>query len=86
MSDATQFLEQLRGGPLTFGSLVRSLREADEVPLADIAIKLGLTPEDILEVENGVQTVDKHTAARWAAALGYPPAVFVRLASPSCGA
>jgi antitoxin HigA-1 len=78
-SEALKFLEGLRGGPLTFGSLVRSVRETEELTQEDMAAKLGVSKSHVSDVENGRKKVSIERAARWAEALGYPPAQFVQL-------
>jgi len=79
-SDAIKHLDKLRGGPLTFGGLVRSLREADELTQEAVASKVGVSKQHLSDVENGRRQVSVERAIRWAKALGYPPAYFVSLA------
>lgn len=78
-SDAVKFLEGLRGGPLTFGGLVRSIRETDELTQEAVATKVGVSKQHVSDIENGRKKVSIERAARWAKALGYPPAYFVRM-------
>lgn len=78
-SDAIKFLEELRGGPLTFGAMVRSIRETDELTQEEVALKVRVSKQHVSDVENGRKKVSIERAARWAKALGYPPASFVRL-------
>jgi antitoxin HigA-1 len=79
-SSAVKFLEELRGGPLTFGDLVRSLRETDGLTQEAVAAKVGASKQHISDVEHGRRQVSIERAIRWAKALGYPPAYFVSLA------
>jgi antitoxin HigA-1 len=78
-SDAIKFLEGLRGGPLTFGALVRSIRETDELTQEDVAIRVRVSKQHVSDVENGRKKVSIERAARWAEALGYPAAYFVKM-------
>ncbi len=77
-SEAIKFLEELRGGPLTFGAMVRSIRETDDLTQEEVATKVGVSKQHVSDVENGRKKVSIERAARWAKALGYPPAFFVR--------
>ena len=78
-SDTMKFLEGLMGGPLTFGAMVRSIRETDELTQEDVATKVGVSKQHVSDVEHGRRRVSIERAARWAEALGYPPAYFVRM-------
>lgn len=78
-SDTMKFLEGLMGGPLTFGEMVRSIRETDELTQEEVATKVGVSKQHVSDVENGRRRVSIERAARWAKALGYPPAYFVRM-------
>jgi transcriptional regulator with XRE-family HTH domain len=79
-SAAVKYLEKLRGGPLTFGALVRSIRETDDHTLEDLAKLLGVSRSHLCDVEKGRRVVSAERAARWARTLGYPEALFVKLA------
>jgi transcriptional regulator with XRE-family HTH domain len=79
-SVAMKYLEKLRGGPLTFGALVRSIRETDEHTLEDLAKRFGVSRHHLCDVEKGRRIVSAERAARWARTLGYPEALFVKLA------
>jgi transcriptional regulator with XRE-family HTH domain len=79
-STAVRYLNALRGGPLTFGALLRSIRQADGHTLAACAKRLGTSRAHLSEVEKGRRLVSASRASRWARALGYPEALFVKLA------
>jgi transcriptional regulator with XRE-family HTH domain len=79
-SATMKYLEKLRGGPLTFGALVRSIRETDEHTLEDLAKRLGVSRSHLCDIEKGRRVVSAERAARWARTLGYPEALFVKLA------
>lgn len=78
-SDTMKFLEGLMGGPLTFGAMVRAIRETDELTQEDVATKVGVSKQHVSDVEHGRRRVSIERAVRWADALGYPPAYFVRM-------
>jgi len=79
-SAAVKYLEKLRGGPLTFGALVRSIRETDDHTLEDLAKLLGVSRSHLCDIEKGRRIVSAERASRWARTLGYPEALFVKLA------
>jgi plasmid maintenance system antidote protein VapI len=79
-SAAVRYLTALRGGALTFGALLRSIRQADEHTVAGLAKRLGISRAHLSEVETGRRLVSAARAAGWARALGYPEALFVKLA------
>ena len=77
---ARQFLEELAGGPLTFGGFLRSLREGEQMTLAEFAGQLGVSRQNLCDVEHGRRSVSPARAAEWARVLGHSEAQFVRLA------
>jgi len=79
-SAAVKYLEKLRGGPLTFGALLRSVRETDEHTLEELAKRFGVSRSHLCDIEKGRRGVSAERAARWARILGYPEALFVKLA------
>jgi transcriptional regulator with XRE-family HTH domain len=78
--DALQYLDKLRGVPLTLGAAVHALRTGDEKTQEAFAKRLGVSVQHLSDVEKGRRRVSVERAARWAKALGHPAAVFVRLA------
>ena len=79
-SAARKFLDKLSSEPLTFGSMLKNIRECDELSLADLAGKLKVSRQHLHAIETGRRAVSTERAARWARVLGYPEAQFVRLA------
>ncbi len=79
-SKALEWLEELAGGPLTFGDLLASIREGDELSQAAFALELGISRSHLCDIEKGRKTVSPKRAARYARTLGYSEAQFVRLA------
>lgn len=79
-SRARRFLDKLSKEPLTFGSMLKNIRDCDELSLADLAGKLKISRQHLHAIETGRRAVSTERAARWARILGYPEAQFVRLA------
>ena len=79
-TDAAEFLNQLTGGPLTFGDAVRSARELIEISQTELAHRLGVGRLSICDVEKGRTLVSVEKATKFAKALGHNEKVFVRLA------
>jgi transcriptional regulator with XRE-family HTH domain len=67
-------------GPLTFGALIRSIREGEEQSLDAFAKRLGVTRGRLCDIELGRHGVSVERAAQWAKTLGYHPAQFIALA------
>lgn len=79
-SPARKLLDKLSAEPLTFGSLLRNIRECDELSLAGLAAKLKVSRQHLHAIETGRRAVSTARAARWARILGYPESQWVRLA------
>jgi transcriptional regulator with XRE-family HTH domain len=79
-SAAVKYLEKLRGGPLTFGTLLRSIRQSDEHTLEGLAKRFGVSRSHLCDIEKGRRGVSAKRAARWSRILGYAEALFVKLA------
>ena len=79
-SRARQFLRDLAGGPLTLGGFVRSIRDGEQMTLAEFAGRLAVSRQNLCDIEHGRRSVSPARAAEWARVLGYSEAQFVRLA------
>jgi transcriptional regulator with XRE-family HTH domain len=79
-SAARKFLDNLSNEPLTFGSMLKNIRECNDLSLAGLAAKLKVSRQHLHAIETGRRAVSTERAARWARALRYPEAQFVRLA------
>jgi transcriptional regulator with XRE-family HTH domain len=79
-SDAMKFLEGVIGGPLTFGMLIRSIRQGEEESLETFASKLGVSRQNLSDIEQNRRGVSVERAAKWAATLGYSSEQFIELA------
>lgn len=76
--DAEEWLEK-RVGKLTFGKMVKCIRECDEVSQPDFAKKLGISKSHLCDIEQDRKSVSPERAARFAEILGYSKPLFVQL-------
>lgn len=79
-SDAKKFLESLRGGPLSFGQMIESLRQADEISQIALAKKMKISRAHLCDIEKGRRTVTVERAAKFAKVMGYSVNQFVACA------
>jgi len=79
-TSAIKLMERLTGGPLTFGKMLQAVREGDELTLEAFAKRLGVSRQNLCDIEKGRKGVSPERAARWARLLGYPEAQWLRLA------
>jgi transcriptional regulator with XRE-family HTH domain len=77
---ARAYLEELTGGPLTFGRMIESTRLAEGLSLEAFARRLGVSRTHLCDVEKGRRSVSVERAAQWARKLGYLEAQYVALA------
>ncbi len=75
-----KFLDELAGGPLTFGDTVRAARELIEISQVELARRLGVGRQSVCDIEKGRALVSVDKAARFAKALDHNEKLFVRLA------
>ena len=80
MSRARQYLADLRGGPLSFGQMIESLREADGISQAELARKLKISRAHLCDIEKGRRVIVPKRAAELARILGYSIDQFVAVA------
>jgi antitoxin HigA-1 len=78
--NAIKLMERLTGGPLTFGKMLQAVREGVEQTLEAFAKRLGVSRQNLCDIEKGRKGVSPERAARWARLLGYPEAQWLRLA------
>ncbi|MGC1953036.1 MAG: helix-turn-helix transcriptional regulator [Gammaproteobacteria bacterium] len=79
-SEAREFLERIRGEPLSLGALLGAIREGEGWSQTRIGKLLGVSRAHICDIEKGRRLVTPDRAVRWAKALGYGEKQFVRLA------
>jgi len=80
VNSTAAFLDDLIGEPLSLGSLLLAIREADDVPQAELARRLGISRSHLCDIEKGRKVVSPERAASFADELGYGREQFVRLA------
>ena len=73
------FLEDLAGGPLTFGRLMLAIREGEALSQAKFAKMLGVSRQNLCHIEHGRRSISPKIAAAFAKKLGYSEQLFVRL-------
>ncbi len=67
-------------GPMTFGKALWALRKSDEVSQVDLARELGISRQNLCDLEKGRKIPSPERAFNIGEALGYGGAYFVRLA------
>lgn len=75
--DAEEILLESLGGQMSFGEMLKAIRECDEMTQTKLATKLRTTRQDISDIERGRKFVSPEKAAKIAKALGYSPEQFV---------
>ena len=79
-SDAMKFLDQVIGSPMTLGSVIESLRLAEDKTQSAYAKRLGISQTHLSQIETGIKTVSPERAKKFAKILGYSEVSFVQLA------
>ena len=74
------FLDDLAGGPVSFGDAVRAARDLIEISQAELARRLGVGRQSICDIEKGRALVSVEKAAKIARTLNHNEKLFVRLA------
>jgi plasmid maintenance system antidote protein VapI len=81
--DTDKSMEELLGGPMTFGMAVEALRQSVEISQVIFAKKLGVSKAYLCDIEKGRRPATIERAIRIAQVLGQPPQFFVKLALQS---
>lgn len=71
-------LDEVIGGPVSFGDALRSMRECEEWSQAEMAFRLGISPKRLSDLERGVRKVSLAAAVDFARRLGYPEHTFAQ--------
>lgn len=74
---AGPFLEMHLGGPLRLGENLRSIRECEEWTQSKMALELGISEQELADIERGELGVDLKTAKDFGLRLEYGPTAFV---------
>ena len=78
-SSAIKFLDRVAGTEFNFSTMLRSIREADEISQIEFANILGISRQNLCDIEKKRKGVSPERAANFARILGYPETVFVML-------
>ncbi|NGX58224.1 MAG: hypothetical protein K940chlam3_01129 [Chlamydiae bacterium] len=78
-SAAVKYMEKLVGENLTFGLLLKSLREGEEMTQIEFAKLLGISSQYLCDIEKGRRFISPKVAAEFAEKLGFSTKHFVRL-------
>lgn len=79
-AETNAFLQEIHGGPMTFGQMLGALRACDEQSLTAFAGRLGVSRQHLHQIESGGKRVSPERALRFAKALGQSEVYFVQLA------
>lgn len=72
--------KKITGSKLTLGKLLLSIRQADEISQVDFSQKLGISKQQLCDIEHDRKLVSPKLASNYAKILGYSEAQFIRLA------
>jgi len=75
-SSAIRTLEKMRGGRLTFGKMLESIRKADEISQVELADKMKISKAHLCDLEKGRRPVTLSRAILFAKVLGYSETQF----------
>lgn len=79
-NDARDFLASVRKRPLTFGQMIESIRQADEISQTALAKRMKLSKAHLCDIEKMRRAVTVERAAQFAKVLGYSVNQFVAVA------
>lgn len=67
-------------GPLTFGEALESYRLGEEISQAEMAKKIGVSPQSLCDLEKGRRIPTPQRAAKIALIIGEPEKFWIKLA------
>jgi transcriptional regulator with XRE-family HTH domain len=79
-SEALRLLEEVAGEPLKFSNMLLAIRECDELSQTEFSETLGISRQNLCDLEKGRKGISPTRAAKFAKILGYPAEIFVMLA------
>ena len=80
IEESLKFLEEICGGPLTIGGVIRSTRYCEEMSLDEFAKLLGISKSHLCDIEKGRKNVSPERAYKFAKITGYSEKQWVKLA------
>lgn len=78
-TDALDYLESLIENKPTLGDFLSAIRQGEEFSQVDFAKQLGISKQNLCDIEHNRRLVSPKLAAEFAEKLGYSPQHFVRL-------
>ncbi len=78
MRNTVDFLRDI-AGPLTLGNLLHSIRLGEELSQVEFAFKLGISKQNLCDIEHERRFVSPKMAEEFSKRTGYSSAQFVRL-------
>jgi len=82
-ADTDKFMQDLLGGPMSFGMAVEALRVAAGISQVALAKKLSISKAYLCDIEKGRRPATIERAIKIAKALGQPTEFFIKLALQS---
>jgi len=76
---AKEYLEALIGKKPSFGDFILSIRQGEEMTQVDFARQLGISRQNLCDIEHNRRFVSPKMSAEFAEKLGYSKKQFVRL-------
>ena len=77
---ARKYLEGITDGELTFSTLLKTLRQSDDLTQTEYAKFLGISKQYLCDIERGRKSVSVVQVALFAQRLGYPIDFFMEIA------
>ncbi|CEK10746.1 helix-turn-helix transcriptional regulator [Legionella hackeliae] len=77
--ESIRYIESLVEKKLTLGSFIMSIRQGEEETQAEFARTLGISRQNLCDIEHGRRFISPKMAAEYAEKLGYSKKQFVRL-------
>jgi transcriptional regulator with XRE-family HTH domain len=78
--EAESFLISLLGSDLTFVRLIYSISESENINLTDFSKRLGISKQNLCDIEKNRKSVNPSRAVKWAKILGYSEELFIKMA------
>lgn len=72
-------LEKISGKKLTLGNFLQAIRLGEDKTQAEFALNLGISKQNLCDIENGRRFISPKMAVDFASRLKYSPNQFVRL-------
>ena len=72
-------IKKIAGSKLTLGKLLLSIRQADEISQVEFSHKLGISKQQLCDIEHDRKIISPRLASNYAKILGYSEEQFIRL-------